>query len=139
MAPTRQNRMLAMVHCAVFDAVNSVQGDYRPYLTKVGTPRLDLRRGGGGGGGARRARRRCCPTRQAPLDAALVTSLAAIPDGRAEDAGAAVGRTVAAAMLANRQDDGDTDVVVYTPGTGPEYWQPTPPGFAPPCCRSTRP
>jgi len=39
MAPTRQNRMLAMVHCAVFDAVNSVEGDYRPYLVKVGTPR----------------------------------------------------------------------------------------------------
>jgi hypothetical protein len=34
-------------------------------------------------------------------------------------------------MLANRQDDGDTDVVAYTPGTGPDDWQPTPPAFAP--------
>jgi len=130
MPPTRQNRMLAMVHCAVFDAVNSVEGDYRPYLTKVGTPSWTSAEAAAAVA-AHDVLVALLPTRQGNLDAALVTSLAAIPDGRAEDAGAAVGRTVAAAMLANRQDDGDTDVVVYTPGTGPDDWQPTPPAFAP--------
>ena len=38
-APTRQTRMLAMVHGAVFDAVNSVERDHEPYLLKVGAPR----------------------------------------------------------------------------------------------------
>jgi hypothetical protein len=130
MAPARQNRMLAMVHCAVFDAVNSVQGGYRPYLVKVGTPRWTSAEAAAAVA-AHDVLVALLPTRQANLDAALVTSLAAIPDGRAETAGVTLGRTVAAAMLANRQDDGDTDVVVYTPGTGPDDWQPTPPAFAP--------
>jgi hypothetical protein len=34
-------------------------------------------------------------------------------------------------MLAERADDGSTDVVTYVPGTGPDDWQPTPPAFAP--------
>ena len=70
------------------------------------------------------------PAKQAAFDAALAASLAAIPDGRAEDAGVALGRTVAAAMLADRQDDGMDVPTPYTPGTDPEDWQPTPPAFA---------
>src|SRR5688500_1938664 len=35
----RQTRMMAMVHGAVFDAVNNVERGYEPYLVKVGTPR----------------------------------------------------------------------------------------------------
>ena len=71
------------------------------------------------------------PAQQATLDAALASSLAAVPDGRAEDAGVAFGKLVADRMLAERADDGSTDVVTYVPGTGPDDWQPTPPAFAP--------
>ena len=63
---------------------------------------------------------------QATLDAALASSLAAVPDGPAEDAGVAFGKLVADRMLAERADDGSTDVVTYVPGTGPDDWQPTP-------------
>lgn len=130
MPPGRQTRMLAMVHGAVFDAVNSVGRDYRPYLLKVKAPR---------GASAEAAAVVAAhdvlvglvPSKQSAFDAALATSLAAIPDGPAEDAGVTLGRTVAAAMLANRKDDGADDVVAYTPGTDPEDWQPTPPGFLP--------
>src|SRR4029453_7306090 len=41
------------------------------------------------------------------------------------------GKLVAQSMLAERADDGSTDVVTYVPGTGPDDWQPTPPAFAP--------
>jgi hypothetical protein len=34
-------------------------------------------------------------------------------------------------MLAERADDGSTDVVTYVPGTGADDWQPTPPAFGP--------
>ena len=71
------------------------------------------------------------PAQQATLDAALASSLAAVPDGPAEDAGVAFGKLVADRMLAERADDGSTDVVTYVPGTGPDDWQPTPPAFAP--------
>jgi hypothetical protein len=86
MPPGRQIRMLAMVHGAVFDAVNSVEGDYKPYLVKVGTPRWTSAEAAAAVA-AHDVLVALLPTRQAPLDAALVTSLAAIPDGRAEDAG----------------------------------------------------
>src|SRR5215210_322839 len=36
--PARQLRMLAMVHGAVFDAVNSIEHDYKPYLVKTRAP-----------------------------------------------------------------------------------------------------
>jgi hypothetical protein len=71
------------------------------------------------------------PAQQGVLDAALTSSLAKVPDGRAENAGAAFGKLVARRMLAERADDGSTDVVTYVPGTGPDDWQPTPPLNAP--------
>src|SRR6185503_19574842 len=70
------------------------------------------------------------PAQQATLDAALASTLAAVPDGKAEYAGVAFGKLVAQSMIAESADDGSTDVVTYVPGTGPDDWQPTPPGFA---------
>ena len=127
----RQTRMMAMVHGAVFDAVNSVERDYDPYLVKVGTPRW-ASADAAAAVAAHDVLVGLVPAKQAAFDDSLAASLAAIPDGPAEDEGAAVGRAVAAAMLAHRQDDGFNAVVPYTPGTEPDDWQPTPPAFAPP-------
>jgi hypothetical protein len=128
--PPRQMRMLATVHAAVFDAVNSVERDYKPYLVKARAPR-----GASPEAAAAVAAHDVLvglvPARRADFDAALAASLAAIPDGPAEDAGVTLGRTVAGAMLAARRDDGMDVPTPYTPGTDPEDWQPTPPGFAP--------
>src|SRR4029453_18278621 len=49
-----------------------------------------------------------------------------MPDGEAKTRGIAVGQAAAAAILAERQDDGATTFVPYTPGTEPGGWQPTP-------------
>jgi hypothetical protein len=128
--PPRQTRMLAMMHGAVFDAVNSVERGYQPYLVKVETPRWASPEAAGAVA-AHDVLVGLFPAKQAEFDAALATSLAAVPDGRAEDAGAAVGRTVAAAMLAARKDDGIDVPTPYTPGTDPDDWQPTPPAYGP--------
>jgi membrane-associated phospholipid phosphatase len=127
----RQTRMMAMVHGAVFDAVNSVERGHEPYLVQVDTPRWASAEAAAAVA-AHGVLVGLVPAKQAAFDAALATSLAAIPDGRAEDAGAATGRAVAADMLAHRRDDGFDAVVPYTPGTEPDDWQPTPPAFAPP-------
>jgi hypothetical protein len=129
--PPRQLRMLAMVHGAVFDAVNSVERGYEPYLVKVGTPRWTSP-DAAAAVAAHDVLVGLFPTKQPDFDAALTASLAAVPDGRAEDAGVAVGHTVGAAMLAARVDDGIDVPVAYTPGTDPDDWQPTPPAFAAP-------
>jgi hypothetical protein len=128
--PPRLTRLMAMVHGAVFDAVNSVERDYRPYLIKVGAPRWASAEAAAAVA-AHDVLVGVVPTKQAEFDAALTASLAAVPDGRAEDAGASVGRTVAAAMLAARQDDGIDVPTPYTPGIEPDDWQPTPPAFGP--------
>lgn len=62
------------------------------------------------------------------LDADLTTSLAAVPDGRAERRGIRVGARAAARMLASRVGDGFLDSTIHydlPPGVG--VWQPAPP------------
>src|SRR5687767_12428071 len=115
----RQTRMMAMVHGAVFDAVSNVERGHEPYLVKVGTPRWASAEAAAAVA-AHDVLVALVPAKDADFDAALAASLAAIPDGRAEDAGVALGRTVAAAMLAHRQDDGFDVTVPHTPGTGPD-------------------
>lgn len=75
------------------------------------------------------------PAQQPQLDGALATTLAAIPDGAAKNAGVTEGKQEAALVLLQRQDDGlDTaslDIPFTPPPPGPGVWQPTPPTFAP--------
>jgi hypothetical protein len=69
------------------------------------------------------------PGASASLDADLVSSLAAIPDGRGERRGAAVGARVASTLIAQRADDGRNDAsVVYDRAEQPGVWQPAPGG-----------
>ena len=130
LSPNAQTRALAMVHGAVFDAVNGIERDYAPYLVQRHAPRWASEEAAAAVA-AHDVLVSLMPAQQATLDAALASSLAAVPDGRAEDAGVAFGKLVADRMLAERADDGSTDVVTYVPGTGPDDWQPTPPAFAP--------
>jgi hypothetical protein len=130
LSPNAQTRALAMVHGAVFDAVNGIEGGYAPYLVTRRAP-IWASEEAAAAVAAHDVLVSLLPAQQATLDAALASSLAAVPDGRAEDAGVAYGKLVADGMLAERADDGSTDVVTYVPGTGPDDWQPTPPAFAP--------
>ena len=60
------------------------------------------------------------------VNAAYAADLATMPDGPAKIRGVAVGQAAAQAILARRSVDGATNPVVYTPGTRPGDWQPTP-------------
>ena len=62
------------------------------------------------------------------LDADLATSLAEVPDGRAERKGTRIGARSAASLLDSRVGDGFLDPTIHytlTPGVG--VWQPAPP------------
>src|SRR5687768_2413550 len=131
LSPNAQTRALAMVHGAVFDAVNGIERDYAPYLVNRHAPRWASEEAAAAVAAHGVLVRLMPAAQQATLDAALASSLAAVPDDSAEDAGVAFGKLVADRMLAERADDGSTDVVTYVPGTGPDDWQPTPPAFAP--------
>ena len=124
------SRALAITQAAVYDAVNAIDGTYAPYAFSGQAPP---------GASAEAAAATAAyhtlveffPTRQAVFDTALASSLAAIPDGPAENQGVAVGRAAAASILAVRRHDGADEVVPYTPGTEPGDWRPTPPLFLP--------
>src|ERR1044072_686049 len=89
-----QTRALAMVHGAVFDAVNGIERDYAPYLVDRHAPRWASEEAAAAVA-PQDVLVRLLPAQQPPLDAALASSLAAVPEGRAEDAGVAYGRLVA--------------------------------------------
>jgi hypothetical protein len=75
------------------------------------------------------------PSRQPQLDAALASTLDAIPDGRQKSRGIAAGGDEAEEILAEREGDGlDTasvDIPYTPPPAAPGIWQPTPPTFGP--------
>jgi hypothetical protein len=146
--PPRATRIFAMVQIAVFDAVNGIEGDAKPYLVKRRGPHgADAR--AAAAAAAHHVLVTLFPARQAILDAALEDSLDAIladpPPGKgkgknkkpgshelAVSDGVEWGVFCADQILAARSDDGSTAVVPYTPSGLLGRWKPTPPAFAPP-------
>src|SRR5262245_6112012 len=127
--PFYQARWGAIVQLAVFEAVNSIERDYEPYLGIIDAPAW-ASPDAAAIAAAHRTLVTLRPGSAADLDAARAASLATIPDGPAKDAGIAVGEDAAALMLLLRADDGWDAVVPYTPGSNPGDWQPTPPANA---------
>ena len=121
-------RNYAMVHIAMFDAINSITRTHRPYRTSVWAPW-----GTSAEVAAAQAARDVIvaqfPTAQASADAALQARVASVGERQAKSA-IQVGKAVAAAILAWRQDDGWTVTPpAYVLPTFPGLYQPTPPGF----------
>jgi hypothetical protein len=128
--PPLESRNLAIVHVAMFDAVNSIVDDFQPYAVKL-TPPTWTSPEAAAAAAAHLALVQLYPAQRATLDTAYAASLASIPDGPARASGIAVGETVATEILTMRAADGADVAIVasYTPGTAPGDWNPTPPAF----------
>src|SRR6266487_689986 len=118
-------RALAMVHLAVFDAVNAINRRFTPYAVEA------LADPGASPEAAAVAAAHAVlvnlyPSRQADLDAAYAASLASIADGNAKTEGISVGQSVAAVILALRSSDGSALTLPYTLPPGPGIYQPDP-------------
>ncbi len=128
--PTKVARNMAMVHAAIYDAVNSVDGRFQPYHLKV-----PVAPGTSAEAAAAQAAYQVLvnlyPAQAATFDAALATSLATVPAGPGKDAGIAVGTTIGNSMVVLRQNDHAFDPMPYMPGTNPGDWRPTPPDNSP--------
>ncbi|HWC16698.1 MAG TPA: vanadium-dependent haloperoxidase [Terriglobales bacterium] len=129
--PPLESRNLAIVHAAMFDAVNSIVGEFHSYAVEFSAPK-GASPDAAAAAAAHFALVQLYPAQQTATDAAYSASLAAIPDGSAKSAGIAVGEAVAAQILALRSNDGaDTAInAPYTPGSKAGDWLPTPPTFA---------
>ncbi|MDQ3042224.1 MAG: vanadium-dependent haloperoxidase, partial [Acidobacteriota bacterium] len=126
-------RSFAMMHLAMFDAVNSIDGGFTPYLTNVpGTKHASI--DAAAAQAAHDVLAALYPDRQAIFDAELADSLVGISANRARQ-GIRVGKRVAEAMLANRANDGWSApwtpyLLPPTPGNWQELFMGPYPGFA---------
>ena len=119
---------LAMVHGAVYDAVNAIDRRHQPYL---GAPpaRRWYSKDAAAATAAHRVLAQLLPAQQPALDALYAASLASIPAGRARDGGVAAGEAAAATMLAARANDGRFGPFRFPVGSEPGQWRPTLPAF----------
>ena len=120
---------MAMVHGAVYDAVNAIDGGHEGYLltSRVATPSDS--KDAAAAAAAYTMLSHLLPTQQATFDAQYAASLAAIPDGSAKTRGIAVGNAAAAAMIAARTDDGRFGSFRFAVGSLPGQWRPVLPAF----------
>ena len=130
--PAASSVWFAYVHLAVFDAVNSFDHRFQPYLFTTNPP-AGANKDAAAVAAAHWILVNYFLSQQLTLDAAFNASLAAISDTPANiAAGQAVGEASAKALILARANDGLLANVLYTPPVGPGYWLPTPPAFGPP-------
>ena len=116
---------LAIVHGAVYDAVNSIDRGHEPYLGFVRGARRSDSRDAAAATAAYRVLVSLLPAQREALTPLYDASLAGIPAGGAKSRGVAVGRAAAAAMLAARARDGRYPESPYrfpAPATPEEPW-----------------
>jgi hypothetical protein len=124
------SRSLAMMHVAMSDAINSVDGRYaRVLATGPAVPTASPE--AAAVSAARQVLVQLYPSQRARIESAYGASLKPIPEGNAKSEGVALGEKVAATILADRADDGANAPDTYRPLTRPGVWIPTtPPLFA---------
>ena len=129
--PERGLIRLAMVQVAIYDAVNAIDG--YPFQSYAVTPNVvsPASPEAATAAAAYEVLVALFPTQQADLYAKYTASLATILDGPSKTNGISVGQQTALGILALRANDGRDAVVLFTPGSGPGVWMPTPPAFLP--------
>jgi hypothetical protein len=123
-SPPVQARNMAMVHLAMFDALNSIEPRYTPYRVQLQVPSTTSSIAAASAA-AHYLLVRLYPDQLKDTDAALKAALAAVPDGDAKAQGLQLGEKVAAAMLQDRSKDGATAPDTYRPHAAAGTYVPT--------------
>jgi PAP2 superfamily len=126
----RLSRNMAMVHAAIYDAINAIDRRHTAYAVDI-TAKPGASIDAAATAAAYGVLIKLYWSQTAAFDVALEASLAAIPDGPARADGVALGQEVAEKLMALRQDDRSNATVSYTPKSEPGAYQLTPPAFAP--------
>ncbi|HEY7327168.1 MAG TPA: vanadium-dependent haloperoxidase [Gemmataceae bacterium] len=126
--PPQAARNLAILHAAMFDATNALDGRYRPYRVTM-RPEGAVSAECAAAIAAHRVLVELYPSTVQACDAALDAALENVPDGPAKEGAVAWGQRAAEEILSWRSEDGSRRVVRYTPSNTPGLWQPTPPDF----------
>src|SRR6476660_3693010 len=129
-APPLSALGVAMVHGAIYDAVNAIDKGHRPYLAGLSAPSTASK----AAAVAQAAHDVLAGLVATPpaavtarVDALLASSLGLIDPGQAKTDGIAIGAAAAAAMLAARANDGRFDSEPWPVGTHAGEWRPVAP------------
>jgi hypothetical protein len=129
-APPLSALHVAMVHGAIYDAVNAIDRGHQPYLRGLSAPATASQAAAVAQAahdvlvGITPAANTAVRTRIGDL---LTASLASIPLGQARTDGLEIGADAAAAMLAARADDGRFDAEPFATSNDVGKWRPVAP------------
>jgi hypothetical protein len=122
-------RPYALLHVAIFDALNAVERRYRGYASEPNAP--GARRDVAAAQAAHDVMVAMFPAQRATFDTALAATLARASSGDASE-GIRAGQAAAASVLQLRADDGWSRVPpAFQPPNVAGFWEPTPPAAAP--------
>lgn len=126
MPPPAQLRVMALVHAAIYDAINGMERKFTRYAIEA-TVIPDASVEAAAAGAAYETLDRLFPQQKVMTAAALAVSLKEIADGPARANGLRIGREVAEKLLALRLNDGASDRASYEFSKGDGVYQSTPP------------
>jgi PAP2 superfamily len=131
-ATIHPTRSFAIMHAAIYDAVNAIDRSHKPYLVRLARRERDASQEAAADAAAHEILVALYPSFQTTFDTELQQLLAQIPDGEEKAEGIGIGKTVADRILALRSTDGATSSPVpYVFGNAPGDYQSTPPNFPP--------
>jgi hypothetical protein len=124
MVPPVAYRAMAILHIAMFDALNSIEPRYRPYYAQFPATQ-DTSKDAAVAAAAGAVLVSLLPEIASDIQASLQSYLATIPDSEAKSNGITVGEAVAAKTLEARASDGSSAPDAYRPVTRPGLYTPT--------------
>ena len=127
-ATVHSTRSFAMMHAAIYDAVNAIDATHKPYLVRLSASHFASQEAAAAAA-AHEVLVNLYPSFQATLDTQFQQALAQLSNrGKAD--GINVGSTVADRILALRSNDGSSaPPIPYVFGSAPGDYQSTPPNF----------
>ena len=123
-SPYMAQRMMGMVHVAMFDAVNSIERRYRPYLVQLPADPATSKEAAAATAAAM-VLATIDERTAAEMKVALANYLAPLPDGTVKSDGVKLGEAVARKILEVRANDGSDAPDAYRPRTTPGVYVPT--------------
>src|SRR6516162_3342059 len=106
-ATIHPTRSFAVMHAAIYDAVNAIDGTHKPYLVRLSASHFASQEAAAAAA-AHEVLVQLYPSFQATLDTQFQQALAQLPNGRQVE-GISIGNTVANRILAVRANDGSNN------------------------------
>lgn len=131
-SPTISTRNLAILHIAIYDAVNAILGSHQPYQASLTPPPRETSIEAAAAAAAFTVMKNLYPSLQARSVELFNSWRATAAEDQGTSNGIQFGTYVAEQLLAVRTGDGSAHSVTYIPSALPGQWRRTPPFFRPP-------